>query len=52
MALGPVGGGWLFDRFGSYTWLYVGSAALAAGAVAISLAFPPVPGERRRPAAA
>jgi MFS family permease len=51
MAFGPVGGGWLFDRFGSYTWLYVGSAALAAGAVAISLAFPPVPGERR-PAAA
>lgn len=48
MALGPVGGGWLFDQFGSYTWLYLGSAVLGVGAVAISLAFPPRPGEPRR----
>lgn len=48
MALGPVGGGWLFDQFGSYTWLYLGSAVLGVGAVAISLAFPPHPGEPRR----
>ena len=27
MAFGPVGGGWLFDTFGDYHWLYIGSAA-------------------------
>lgn len=42
MALGPLGGGWIFDRFGSYTWLYLASLALGLGAVAIALAFPPV----------
>jgi MFS family permease len=48
MAIGPVGGGWVFDTFGSYGWLYIGSAGLALGAVLIALAFPPVPGEDRR----
>lgn len=43
MALGPLGGGWIFDSFGDYRWLYIGSAALALGAVAIALAFPPLP---------
>ncbi|MFZ5676944.1 MAG: MFS transporter [Pseudomonadota bacterium] len=43
MALGPLGGGWIFDTFGDYRWLYIGSAALALGAVAIALAFPPLP---------
>ncbi len=43
MALGPLGGGWIFDTFGEYRWLYIGSAALALGAVAIALAFPPLP---------
>jgi MFS family permease len=52
MALGPVGGGFVYDTFGSYTWLYLGSAALAVGAVMVSLFFPPVPGEVRRAAAA
>jgi MFS family permease len=42
MAFGPLAGGWVFDRFNSYTWLFVGSAAVALGAVAIALAFPPV----------
>jgi MFS family permease len=42
MALGPLGGGWLFDRFGGYAWLYIGSFALGLGAVAIALAFPPI----------
>jgi MFS family permease len=42
MALGPLGGGWIFDRFGGYAWLYVGSFALGLGAVAIALAFPRV----------
>ena len=52
MALGPLGGGWIFDRFGTYTWLYVASAALGVAAVAIALAFPPVsrPGLARQAA--
>ena len=47
MAIGPVGGGWVYDSFGSYGWMYIGSGLLAFGAVAISLAFPMLPGERR-----
>ena len=43
MALGPLAGGWIFDAFGSYGWLYVGSFAVGLGAVAIALAFPPLP---------
>ncbi len=41
MALGPAVGGWIFDRFGGYTWLYIGSFAVGIGAVGIALAFPP-----------
>lgn len=47
MALGPLIGGWLYDRFGSYTWLYVGSMALGLAAAAIASLFP---GVRRPPA--
>ena len=43
MALGPLAGGRIFDAFGSYGWLYVGSFAVGLGAVAIALAFPPLP---------
>jgi MFS family permease len=46
MALGPLGGGFIYDTFGNYTWLYIGSAFLAFAAVAIALAFPPSPVER------
>jgi MFS family permease len=54
MALGPALGGWIFDTFGRYTWMYVGSAAIGLGAVAIALAFPPFPKAARAlsPAAA
>lgn len=45
MAAGPLIGGWLFDTYGAYTWLFVGSAAVGLGAVAIALAFPPVPSQ-------
>ncbi|HLX79054.1 MAG TPA: MFS transporter [Burkholderiales bacterium] len=41
MALGPLAGGWIFDAFGTYTWLYIGSFTVGLGAVAIALAFPP-----------
>ncbi|SDX76153.1 MFS transporter [Lysobacter enzymogenes] len=43
MALGPVIGGWLYDRYGSYTWLYVGSMMAGLAAAAIALAFPRAP---------
>jgi MFS family permease len=54
MALGPALGGWIFDTFGRYTWMYVGSAAIGLGAVAIAFAFPPLPRASRAalPAAA
>jgi MFS family permease len=48
MALGPSVGGWIFDSFGGYAWLYIGSFAIGLGAVAIAFAFP-VP--RLRPVA-
>jgi MFS family permease len=43
MALGPLIGGWLYDRYGSYTWLYIGSMALGLAAAAIALQFPTAP---------
>jgi len=40
MAFGPVGGGWLYDTFGSYHWLYIASAGIGLAAAALALAFP------------
>jgi MFS family permease len=51
MAFGPLAGGWAFDQFNDYGWLYIGSFAVGLGAAAIALAFPPLPArsrERRR----
>jgi len=52
MALGPVIGGWVFDTFHDYRWLYMGSLGLALGAVAVAVAFPTPPERRGEPAAA
>lgn len=41
MALGPVAGGWLYDSFGSYFWLFMGSFGIGLGAVAIAITFRP-----------
>lgn len=41
MAIGPLAGGWIFDAFNAYRWLYVGSALVALAAVVLALAFPP-----------
>src|SRR5882724_12056762 len=41
MALGPWAGGWLYDAFGSYVWLFIGSAGIGLGAVGIALTFRP-----------
>lgn len=40
MALGPLLGGWLYDRYGSYAWLYLGSLAVGLAAAAIAVTFP------------
>jgi MFS family permease len=40
MALGPTAGGWVFDTFQNYAWLYIASAAVGVGAVALALLFP------------
>jgi MFS family permease len=54
MAAGPAIGGWIYDTFGQYTWMYIYSGAIGLGAVAIALAFPPFPRAARAvaPAAA
>lgn len=43
MAFGPLAGGWVYDAYASYSWLFIGSAIVGLGAVAIALAFPPQP---------
>lgn len=40
MAFGPVGGGWIFDTLGDYSWLYISSAAIGLAAAVLALAFP------------
>jgi MFS family permease len=50
MAFGPLAGGWIFDTFDAYGWLFIGSFAVGLGAVAIALAFPPLPRARLQPA--
>ncbi|WP_064685788.1 MFS transporter [Rhizobium bangladeshense] len=42
MAFGPLIGGWIFDTFANYSWLFIGSAMVGLGAAAIALAFPPL----------
>jgi predicted MFS family arabinose efflux permease len=41
MGIGSFAGGLLFDRLGSYAWLFVTSAAIGVGAVLIALTFRP-----------
>jgi MFS family permease len=43
MALGPWVGGWVFDTFRTYNWMYLSSFALALCAVGMALLFPPRP---------
>lgn len=50
MALGPAVGGWIFDTFNGYGFLYIASFGMGLAAVAMALVFPPLP-ERRQPAA-
>jgi MFS family permease len=50
MAFGPWAGGFVFDTFNSYAWLYIGSFSVGLGAVAVALAFPPQRREQLQPA--
>ena len=43
MAFGPWAGGWVFDTYASYSWLYVGSFSVGLAAVAVALTFKPRP---------
>jgi MFS family permease len=50
MAFGPLAGGWIFDTFANYSWLFIGSSMVGLGAVAVALAFPPLQRVRLQPA--
>jgi MFS family permease len=50
MALGPLAGGWIYDRYASYGWLYLGSAGIGLCAVLIAMTFKPA-AKLSRPAA-
>jgi len=44
MAAGPWAGGWVYDKLGSYFWLYIASCGIGLSAVAIAFTFrPPQP---------
>ena len=50
MSFGPVAGGWAYDKFATYAWLYLGSATVGLAAVVIAFAFPkPGPALKARP---
>jgi MFS family permease len=42
MATGPVLGGWLYDTFGSYGWLYLAACGFGIVAVLVAMTFTPV----------
>jgi MFS family permease len=52
MATGPLTGGLIYDTFGSYAWLYIGSWGIGIGAFLIALTFRPVHRAQPAPAAA
>ena len=41
MAAGPLAGGWIFDAYGSYAWLYIASFGIGVGAFLIASLFRP-----------
>lgn len=47
MALGPAVGGWIFDTFNGYGFLYIASFGMGLAAVAMALVFPPLPAGQR-----
>jgi len=49
MATGPLIGGVIFDTYGTYRWLYIGSFVIGLVAVAMMLTFRPSQPSRRTP---
>jgi len=47
MAAGPLVGGWIYDTYASYGWLYVASFGIGIGAVLIASTFKPFPNRRQ-----
>jgi MFS family permease len=43
MATGPLFGGWIFDRFGDYAWMYIACFGMGLGAAFIAMLFKPFP---------
>lgn len=41
MATGPVMGGWIYDSFASYNWMFIGAFGLGIGAFLMALTFKP-----------
>ena len=47
MAFGPWAGGWIYDNFNTYAWLFIGSAIVGLGAVAVGAFLPSTKKEPR-----
>ena len=43
MATGPVMGGWIYDTFASYSWMFIAAFGLGLGAFVMALIFKPFP---------
>ncbi|KXF75985.1 hypothetical protein ATN84_18325 [Paramesorhizobium deserti] len=43
MATGPLAGGFIYDTFATYSWLYIGSWGIGIGAFLIAMTFKPFP---------
>lgn len=41
MATGPIAGGWIYDTFGSYGWMFVGAWVIGIAAFLIAMTFKP-----------
>jgi MFS family permease len=50
MATGPLAGGLIYDSFGSYAWLYIGSWGIGLGAFLMAMTFRPFPKGGTQPA--
>jgi MFS family permease len=49
MASGPLAGGYIYDTFASYAWLYIGSWVVGVGAFLIAMLFKPRAEEELEP---
>lgn len=46
MAFGPLIGGWVYDTFDGYSWMFIGSGIVGLGAMALAFTFPSDPSRR------